>query len=53
LLLTVSTDAVFGAGALGNQSEPRYKRIPITTELSKLFFRKEFHSSNMRAALFI
>ncbi|XP_031458081.1 potassium channel subfamily U member 1 isoform X1 [Phasianus colchicus] len=28
-----SVDAVFRARALGNQSEPRYKRIPITTEL--------------------
>ncbi|XP_009316906.1 PREDICTED: potassium channel subfamily U member 1 [Pygoscelis adeliae] len=26
-------DAVFGARALGNQSQPCYKRIPITTEL--------------------
>ncbi|XP_040545254.1 potassium channel subfamily U member 1 isoform X1 [Gallus gallus] len=32
-LSSSSLDAVFGAGALGNQSEPRYKRIPITTEL--------------------
>ncbi|XP_021230461.1 potassium channel subfamily U member 1 isoform X2 [Numida meleagris] len=28
-----SLDAVFRATALGNQSEPCYKRIPITTEL--------------------
>ncbi|XP_065603225.1 potassium channel subfamily U member 1 [Cyrtonyx montezumae] len=28
-----SVDAVFRARALGNQSEPCYKRIPITTEL--------------------
>lgn len=53
LLLTVSTDAVFRARALGNQSQPCYKRIPITTELSKLFFRNKFHRSNMHAALFI
>ncbi|XP_072213199.1 potassium channel subfamily U member 1 [Excalfactoria chinensis] len=32
-LSSSSLDAVFGARALGNQSEPRYKRIPITTEL--------------------
>ncbi|XP_074708134.1 potassium channel subfamily U member 1 [Strix uralensis] len=30
---SVSTDAVFRAKALGNQSQPCYKRIPITTEL--------------------
>ncbi|OPJ83918.1 hypothetical protein AV530_004603 [Patagioenas fasciata monilis] len=29
-----SKDAVFRARALGNQSQPCYKRIPITTELS-------------------